>query len=624
MRTFALSRQLLQRICWSSAVLVTAVTGVAFFATMQQATQQQIDQMAEAAMQRVSAGRSIFMEAEATTATYARMFLERYPSRVTDPEYLTRYQQWTDETSPGVRRLQSRFHQGTRIGEQQWQAISGFIGPWPQPRDAELQARIMIALELLNQLGPAWEHQYANTHVTFPENVLLNYWRESAWGLLARADLDITAYAVVASTLQQNNPARLPNWTGLYFDESARSWVITYQRPVDWQGKHLITPSHDVYLADVIATMLAPAHQEAEYYLFNQQQQLVAGPLRYTENNEYIGLIDVNKPGLQELAQIYREVMQNAPNSRQPQQFFTSPAGDQLLVATWVEGPDWWHVTAYPQAQIRAHALQASLWVAGLGAGLLVMVLVLVWLFVRQHISVPLQQLHQASTAIASGHYQAVSGGELPLPLQQHNEIGALAKTLVNMASRISGEQEMLEREVSRRTAELQVLNDKLARMAHLDGLTGLFNRRALDGDIEALCQQAPSHAVALLLMDVDHFKHYNDRYGHEQGDQALQAMAQALVASLDAGRVYRYGGEELAVLIPAYDYQHALQLGEQARQAVTDLQLEHLDSACLVLTISVGVTLYSVGDQPADLLRRADKALYQAKAAGRHCVIGN
>lgn len=624
MHRFALSRQLLRQITIWSALLVTLVTSSVFWATMEQTREQQIAQMALLAKQRVQTGRSFFLEAEQTTATFADLFLAAYPGRRDDPQLVERYQLWTDETSPGVRRLQQRFHSGAQEQGTYWQALSAFIGPWPQPRDTELQARIMLALEILNRLGPAWQHEFANTHVSFPENILMTYWQESAWGLLARADLDITAYAVVGSTLQVNNPEREPNWTGLYFDESAGHWVITYQRPVDFQGRHLITPSHDVYVDDVMNVLVSDSTPAVEYFIFNQQKQLVAGPKRYQENNEFIGIIEVDKAGLDDLAALYQQVASNAPNDVWTQRFLESHDGQSLLVITFVEGPDWYHVTRYPLAMIRAQAIAASLWVAGLGAALLLTVLLVVWLFVRNRIRQPLQQLQSAANAVSLGQYHTIVNGDIALPLQVDNEIGLLARTLRDLSKHISIEQEALEREVAKRTEELQHANEKLAQMAHLDGLTGLFNRRALDRDIDALCQQQPTHAVAFLLADVDHFKGYNDHYGHEAGDSALQGIADSLVRSVEAGRVYRYGGEELAILVPTHTIEQAHELADQARVAVADLQLPHPLSAVGVLTISFGVTLYSPGDEPADLLRRADKALYQAKAGGRNRVVTN
>lgn len=623
MRQFALGRQLLRQIFVWSALLVTLVTSAVFWATMQQSREQTIGQMALLAQQRVQTGRSFFVEAEQTTAAFARLFLAAYPLRQNDPQLIERYRNWFDETSPGVWRLQQRFHTGVVEAGIHWQALSTFVGPWSQPRDHELQARIMLALELLNQLGPAWQHQFANTHVSFPENVLMTYWPESAWGLLARPDLDITAYSVVGSTLQANNPDRSPNWTGLYFDESAGHWVITYQRPVDYQGRHLLTPSHDIYVDDVMSALVSDSMPAVEYFIFNQQQQLVAGPKRYQEKNEYIGILDVNKPGLEDLATLYQQVTQASNNSGQ-QQFVHDPDAESLLLVTFVAGPNWFHVTRYPLALIRSEAVNASLWVAGLGAALLLTVLLVVWLFIRHRVSGPLWQLQRAAEAASKSHYQAIVNGELSLPVAAQNEIGILARTLRAMSEHISIEQETLEREVAKRTEQLQHANDKLAQMAHLDGLTGLFNRRALDRDIEALCEQKPSHVVAFLLADVDHFKGYNDNYGHEAGDSALQQIANCLVHSLEAGRVYRYGGEELAILVPTHGLELAHQLADTARQAVADLQLTHSKSATGVLTISFGVTLYSVGDEPTYLLRRADKALYQAKASGRNRVVSH
>ncbi|MGD0102405.1 MAG: diguanylate cyclase [Rhodopila sp.] len=185
-----------------------------------------------------------------------------------------------------------------------------------------------------------------------------------------------------------------------------------------------------------------------------------------------------------------------------------------------------------------------------------------------------------------------------------------------------------------RKLAEDQVaaLNKELALQAVTDGLTGLANRRRFDEGLTQEWRRAARerHSLSLLIIDVDRFKAYNDRYGHPRGDQCLCAVAAALAgcARRAGDIVARYGGEEFVMLLPRADATSALMLGESVRAAVQAIGLEHADNPPAgILTASVGVatmTPVPEGDEyrPADLVAAADAALYDAKHAGRNQVV--
>ncbi|MEJ6001997.1 GGDEF domain-containing protein [Paucibacter soli] len=168
-------------------------------------------------------------------------------------------------------------------------------------------------------------------------------------------------------------------------------------------------------------------------------------------------------------------------------------------------------------------------------------------------------------------------------------------------------------------TAELQ-------RLMSADALTGIANRRAFD---EALARewrraQRRDSALSLLMLDVDHFKLYNDRYGHVAGDACLRAVAAVLAhAAQRAGEIAaRYGGEEFAILLPELDAQAALQLGQRICQGVANLGIAHAASPTAGhVTVSLGVASLHPHMQAATLVQRADAALYAAKLAGRNRV---
>ncbi|MEO6811590.1 MAG: diguanylate cyclase [Isosphaeraceae bacterium] len=172
------------------------------------------------------------------------------------------------------------------------------------------------------------------------------------------------------------------------------------------------------------------------------------------------------------------------------------------------------------------------------------------------------------------------------------------------------------------RTKDLQ---DLLERRAHIDGLTGLGNRLALDERLAAewATSQRLGTPLGVLIADLDHFKRINDRFGHAKGDLALRLAAKALRATVRVGDfVGRYGGEEFVVIAPDCDLAGAFAVAERYRAEVRALRLPSHGSV-ITLTTSIGVA--ATPDPsikgPADLLFKADRALYLAKAAGRDVV---
>lgn len=166
-------------------------------------------------------------------------------------------------------------------------------------------------------------------------------------------------------------------------------------------------------------------------------------------------------------------------------------------------------------------------------------------------------------------------------------------------------------------------------RKAHNDALTGLANRRAFDELVPKDWLQAAreSRSIALLLIDVDHFKKYNDRYGHQSGDRCLAVVGRcvATFARRPLDIAARLGGEEMAVLL--YDANPALaqDLAEKLRQAVQDLNIEHLaSSTAAMVTVSVGLAIVNPAFDRSHqgLLQLADEALYEAKQQGRNRVV--
>ena len=177
---------------------------------------------------------------------------------------------------------------------------------------------------------------------------------------------------------------------------------------------------------------------------------------------------------------------------------------------------------------------------------------------------------------------------------------------------------------------KLKAQADMLTNLSMLDGLTGLPNRRLFDEHLDREWRRIirTGDSFLIVMMDVDHFKQYNDNYGHGAGDECLRQVAASLgsVVQRTTDMVARYGGEEFVGMFPNTEKTYGMQIGEQFRKKVEALNLEHKhSSAADCVTISIGITTCTpkIHSNPEGLLKAADNMLYEAKESGRNRVTG-
>ena len=162
-------------------------------------------------------------------------------------------------------------------------------------------------------------------------------------------------------------------------------------------------------------------------------------------------------------------------------------------------------------------------------------------------------------------------------------------------------------------------LRERLASLAVRDALTGLFNRRCLDEALNRHARETPG-PLACIMVDIDHFKRFNDQFGHDAGDAVMQHVAQIMRETVqDAGAAYRFGGEEFTILLPGAEAPAALELAERLRGQIAAAPLAHHGRMLGHITISLGLAVSPADGPTATLLRRADAALLQAKSLGRN-----
>lgn len=202
-----------------------------------------------------------------------------------------------------------------------------------------------------------------------------------------------------------------------------------------------------------------------------------------------------------------------------------------------------------------------------------------------------------------------------------------LVVQLLERTKAMQEQTEELQRQLLGSSSTVTMLRQDLEiarREANVDGLTGIANRRAFEFELARLAAEAELDGTrfCVLLADIDHFKQFNDNYGHVLGDQLLKLVAKTIVRCVKGQDVVaRYGGEEFAVILPTTKLADALKVATQIKNAVAAnrLKLRHSNKDLGTVTLSIGVAEFQCGAPPAHVIARADKGLYRAKAAGRN-----
>lgn len=237
-------------------------------------------------------------------------------------------------------------------------------------------------------------------------------------------------------------------------------------------------------------------------------------------------------------------------------------------------------------------------------------------------------------------HHSGVNGADVPCQHLDHSESATLCVPLTAQGDMIGllyleeqGEEvlgltgprlylELIAENVGLAIANLQ-LREKLTALAVRDPLTGLFNRRFLDERLKQHAGDESGEPLVCLMIDIDHFKRFNDQFGHDAGDLVMRFVGQTLRETCaPAGSAFRFGGEEFTALLPSLGEQEGVALAETLREKVSRAALSHAGQILGSVSVSVGVAAFPAGGSVETLITRADAALLEAKANGRDRTI--
>lgn len=251
--------------------------------------------------------------------------------------------------------------------------------------------------------------------------------------------------------------------------------------------------------------------------------------------------------------------------------------------------------------------------------GLSVILFFYIAYFMARSVLRPILDLSDAANALSEGKNKVVDDRD------RQDEVGQLIKNFNRMSHDLTNLVYDLESQVNLRTSELREKNAILEQLSFMDGLTQVANRRKFDEfydlswDIAARGEQE----IIVLILDIDWFKHYNDTYGHLEGDQCLKKIAQLLQSKVkrNSDLLARYGGEEFVIVLNHADLSYGKSLCEEILRDVKALGIEHKMSDFEVVTLSIGIAMINANGKISKehLIDLADQALYQAKSAGRN-----
>lgn len=423
-----------------------------------------------------------------------------------------------------------------------------------------------------------------------------------------------------------------PTWSEVYLDFDALVPVITANTPVynNANGQLLGVCATDIILSEELNSFLRSLKISKTGIAFIAEPSglLIASStpepitLGHGEDTKLLIASQSSNPLIREIAQHLSNRFHGLDHVETSQLNFLLDNKRQYLEVVRFRdqrGLDWIVVLAVPEDDFMEQ-INSNTQITFLLCVVALLVAILIGLLLTQWLTRPLLQLSTTAKEIARGEWDKV------IALDRSDAIGDLSQSFSTMAHQLKESFTTLEQRIEERTIELTQLNQELERLAHTDGLTQTANRRYFDYYLEKewrrLTRQQQS--LALILCDVDHFKQFNDTYGHQAGDFCLQQVAQVLTQTVrcSADLVARYGGEEFAVVLSNTDIHEAIHIAQRISTTLREMQLPHHTSEKQQITISMGLAtiIPNSKNTPQSLVAAADRALYSAKSNGRDC----
>jgi signal transduction histidine kinase len=450
--------------------LATLFSYLHMFSTLRAEALVQLEQYVTERSQREQA---IFVLAEDNHSVLRKALEERIRYwRTQDPS--ARFDSLFAALPDGTVRNQPEGFDGTRM--------VGLFVPRGVALDDDLRRRILAAHDVLTQYGPAFHTRFTDTFITLPEGPNVVYWPEGPTYCQDAAPTEsIISQEFFPPTLPEHNPERQTRWSGVYVEPVSKDWMVTVSTPVDVEGRHVATVSHDVLLRDLVDRTLN-AHLPGAYNLLVRDDgQLIAHPELKLEGaaTAYNVLSTGEQPGVwreqhgsagrqAHLRDLFERLKQRQPGET----VVPLPRYDEYLAVKRLQGPGWTFVTVLPERVVSQPALNAARYVLLLGLVSLLLELAIMFWVLKQQITRPLLAFTQAADQVAAGNFK------VQLDTARGDELGQLATAFGLMAHQVQRREEelrkaneQLEQRVEERTEELRSVHQRLMQVARQAGM---------------------------------------------------------------------------------------------------------------------------------------------------------
>ncbi len=399
---------------------------------------------------------------------------------------------------------------------------------------ADLRRRILAARDVLAQYGPAFQVRFTNTYIGMPENALVVYWADRpTWCRDAEPTFTFTSYELFTNSQPEHNPERKTTYTGVFADEVYQDWMVSVSAPLDMDGRHVATVSHDVLLKEMIDRTRNDHLPGAYNMLLRDDGELIAHPeLRMEGATEVYNILSTAEQtgtsagalGSAKQRAHLRALFDHVKN-RGSEAVLDVPQSGEYVAVGRLKGPGWNFVTVLPESEVSRPAFQAARYVLVLGVVSLIIELVIMYLVLKQQITRPLQSFTQATDQVAAGDFKVA------LDSSRRDELGRLARAFRTMADEVQRREvalkqanEGLEQRVDERTRELKEVHRKLVESARQAGMAEVATNvlHNVGNVLNSVRTAATVAKTRLSGMKIDNVGRVANMLTERQGDLAI------------------------------------------------------------------------------------------------------
>jgi len=453
------------------AVIIVLATGFSYLHIFNSFRTEALVQLERSVTERGQREQAVFVQAEDNHVILQKALEERlqaWRQQEPNPRFDSLFVRLPDGT---IRNRPDGFD-GTKM--------PGLFVPTGVVDGVDLRHQLLAAYDVVAQYGPAFHVRFQNTYITLPGGAIVIYWPERpTWCQEAEPGFVSSDFEFFTVTTPQSNPQRRTGWTAVFFDPVANASMVSVSTPVDVEGRHVATISHDILIEELKARTLDDHQPGAYNVLFREDGQLIAHPdLKLEGIEEGYNILGTDAPsgaaarvGTAEQRAHLRALFERVKARPAGEVVLALPEHDEDLAVRRLEGPGWNFVTVLPERVVSSAAFHAARYVLVFGVVSLLMELAIMYWVLRQQIARPLLCFTQATDRLATGDFH------VELETSRGDELGRLARAFQGMAGELQRREEALrqaneglEQRVEERTRELKDTHRQLVETARQVG----------------------------------------------------------------------------------------------------------------------------------------------------------